>query len=335
MPLGQIVIGQQRGVHGAAGVRHRMVGDEADDPLGDLTAVEGVAGGLDAGHPAAALRALLGPAHDAQHGAEVGVAQRIAHIGHVAARQVDRTGGRIALGVPGLLRMQVAAQRRVDREALLGELDGGLQDLGEAHGPEPGQRRGPGVDRRRHARRQVAVAGNEIDAVIAAPVYGERLRRPPHARDGVGSALLRRIDERRHLAADAAALRFQERLADAHRRRRVDRVAAGNHDAQPRRSRQVVARGYHAAPSHDHRSCSESHCSNQAPTGAPYPSRARLGSNATSATRPGSTTPRTGLPVGAKHAGQRAQRLTAASSGSSTAVNSAMPAAISSGRFQP
>ena len=135
---------------------------------------------------------------------------------------------------------------------MLGELYGGLENLREAHGSEPRDGGRPRIDGRGNGGGQVAVARDQVYAVLAAPFDGERLWRPPHAGDGVGLALPCGVDQRRHLAADSAALRLQQRLADAHGRSRVNGVAAVHQHSQSDRSDEVVTGRHHAPPSHDY-----------------------------------------------------------------------------------
>ena len=66
----------------------------------------------------------------------------------------------------------------------------------------------------------------------------------------------RRVDQGRHFAAQAAIVGLQQVEAEAHRRGRVDRVAALFHDAEAGGRRQVVTRGDDAARAQDDRT----HC---------------------------------------------------------------------------
>ena len=76
--------------------------------------------------------------------------------------------------------------------------------------------------------------------MLAAPFNSESLRRPAHTADGEGFLFFRRIDQRWYLAADAVALWLQQIEAEAHRRRRVNGVAALLHDAKASSSGQVM-----------------------------------------------------------------------------------------------
>ena len=145
-------------------------------------------------------------------------------------------------------------QAVVHRVAVLGQLDRRLQDLAEAHGSKARQRRGPGAHHGRHAGWQITIARNQVDAVLAAPFDRQGLGRPAHPAQRVNLALLRRIDQRRNLAGQPVALRFQQVQAEAHRRRRVDRVAALLHHPKAGRRRQVMTRRHHPARPHHHRS---------------------------------------------------------------------------------
>ena len=235
----------------AAGVLDGVVVDEGDDPLGDGALVEGVPGGLDAGDAAPAGGGLFGAAHGLQHLGEVGVAENLADLRDAAVGVVDLAGRRVEVHVLGPAGREGVVQFLVDREAVLGEANGGLEHLGVAHGAEAGEGQGPGVDDGGDGHGQVAVAGDEVDAVVAAPVDGEGLGGPAHAADGVGLPVLRGVDEGGDLAADAAALGLEEVEADAHRRRRVDGVAPLLHDAEAGRGGQVVAGGDDAPGAHD------------------------------------------------------------------------------------
>ena len=80
-----------------------------------------------------------------------------------------------------------------------------------------------------------------------------------------------RVDERGNLAADAVAVRLQEVQAEAHGRRRVDRVAALLHDAEAGGGGEVVAGGDHSPGPHDDRTCREPcHDCGPAARGAPH-----------------------------------------------------------------
>ena len=248
-PRCHVVHGQQPGVLLAAGVEQR-VGDEADDALGDRTAVERVARRLDAALAPAAGR-LLGGHHRAQRRREVRVAEPLAHARDAAAGAVDRRRGGIALQEQLRLVLGAAAEGRIDRKALFGQLYGGGQDVREAQAAETRHRARPSVQGRRHAGRQVAVTGNQVDAVLPAVVDGERRRRATHAADRERFALRRRIDEGRRLAADPVRVWLQQVQADAHRRRRVDGVAAPLHDVHAGRRGQIVPGRDHVAAGHD------------------------------------------------------------------------------------
>ena len=67
----------------------------------------------------------------------------------------------------------------------------------------------------------------------------------------------RAINTIRFLAADAIQVRLQKVEAEAHRRRRVDGVAALLHDAKARSAGQVVAGSDDASLAHDDRSSGE------------------------------------------------------------------------------
>ena len=163
---------------------------------------------------------------------------------------------------------QAFVEAAVDGEPVFGKLDGRLEHLREAHRAKAGDRRGPGVHDRGDTGRQVAVAGYEVDPVLTAPVDGERFRRPAHTADGECFSLPGRVDQRGRLAANTIALRLEHIEAEAHRRRRIDGVAALLHDAEARGGGQVVPGRDDAAGAHDYRTCCEPrHSSASVPSG--------------------------------------------------------------------
>jgi len=131
----------------------------------------------------------------------------------------------------------------MDGETVLGQLDGGPKHLRETHCPKTSHRLGPRVHHRRNARRQITIAGNQIDPVLLTPRYSERFRRPAHAADGERFLLFGGIDQCRHFPADAVIGGLQQAQTKAHRRSRIDRIAAPLHDAKSRSRGQIVTRG--------------------------------------------------------------------------------------------
>ena len=64
----------------------------------------------------------------------------------------------------------MVVQALIHRESMCRQLDDRLEDLREAHGAKAGDGSGPGIDDRRHAGRQVAIAGDgqvTMDTVVA------------------------------------------------------------------------------------------------------------------------------------------------------------------------
>ena len=257
LPGRHVVEGQEPGVLAAAGVGDGIL-DEGDDGLGDLAAVEQVGRGLDAGHPALGAPLLVGAAHLLENLRPVRVAQQLTGCRRGPTGQVDPARGRVLVAVLGGVVAQRRGQLRVHGEAVLRQVDGRLEDLREPEPAEAGHRERPGADHRGHAGRQVPVPGHQVDAVLPAPVDGERLRRPAHAAELEHPLLLSRIDQRRHLAADAVALRLQQIEAEAHRRGRVDGVPPLLHDAETRCRGEVVTGGDHTPLPHHYRTCGES-----------------------------------------------------------------------------
>ena len=233
------------------------VGDEVEDALRYLTLVEGVPRRLDSGDAALPLGGIFRATHDPQHLGIIGIAYQIADLGYLTVRIIDLAGRRIELrelsDAPG----EAAPESLVVREPVLRQVDAGRENLGEALGTPARDGLGPRADDRGHRDGQVPVPRYEVDVVLLAPFERERLRRPAQAADGEHLALLGGVDERRDLSPDAAALRFHQVDRDAHRRRRVDGVAAVLHDAEPRRRRQVVPRRDDALPSRYDRSSDE------------------------------------------------------------------------------
>ena len=195
--------------------------------------------------------------HRPQRRREVRVAEPFARPRDAASGAVDGRRGGIALQKQLRLVLGAAAERRVDRKAVFRQLDGGGQDVREAQAAEARHRARPRVHGGRHAGRQEPVARNQVDAVLPAPVDGERRRRAAHAADRVRLALRGRVDQGRRLAADTVGERLQQVQADAHRRRRVDGVAAALHDVRAGRRGQVVPGGDHVVAAHDLRAGGE------------------------------------------------------------------------------
>ena len=181
VPLGEVFVFQQALVCHAAGVLDGVVVDEADNLFGDTALVVFVAGGFDAGDASLAFRLLLGVAEGAQHRAEVGVADELAGLGRAAVAEVYLAGGGVKLGVLGFVGCEALLEAVIDGEAVFGEVYGGLDDFGEAHGAPAGEGGRPCADYGWNAGGEVAVAGNEVYSVLPAPLDGERLCGPAHA----------------------------------------------------------------------------------------------------------------------------------------------------------
>src|SRR5262249_9775962 len=107
---------------------------------------------------------------------------------------------------------------------------------------------------RRHGCREKAVARYRIDFGRAEPVYRGRLADPALAADGNDFAVLGRINENRHLAADAAALRLEDVHGKARRHGRVDGVAIFIEHALPGPCSQIMPGRDNAVRSHVDRS---------------------------------------------------------------------------------
>ena len=232
VPLGEVFVFQQALVGNTACILDRVVLNEADYLLCDSALVVFVAGGFDSGDASSALRLLFGVAEGAQHRAEVGVANKLTRLGSAAVAEVYLAGGGVKLGVLDFVRCETLMKAVIDREAVLGEVDRGLYDFGETHGAPACQSGRPCADNGGYAGGQVAVAGNEVDAVLTAPLDGERLRGPAHAGDGVSPAFFRGVHKRGNFAADATGLRLEQSLANAHSRRRVNGIAAAHQHLQ-------------------------------------------------------------------------------------------------------
>ena len=113
----------------AAGVLDGVVVDEGDDPLGDGALVEGVPGRLYSSDAAPAGGGFLGAAHGLQHLGEVWISEDLADLGDAAIRVVDLTGRRVEVHVLGPAGREGVVQFLVYGEAVLGDVDGGLEHL--------------------------------------------------------------------------------------------------------------------------------------------------------------------------------------------------------------
>ncbi len=110
----------------ATGVLDGMLGDERDDALGNGTGVEGIPGGLDAGHPALVPVLRFCRAHYLQGMREIGIAQHLAHLRRATVGVIDRAGAGVELGELAKIRPQAVVQALIDREPLGGQFDSRL-----------------------------------------------------------------------------------------------------------------------------------------------------------------------------------------------------------------
>jgi hypothetical protein len=110
----------------AAGVLDGVLGDELDDALGDRTFVEGIPGGLDAGHPALMFVLFLCVTHRLQGVREIGIAQYLTHLRWATVGVIDRAGAGVEFGELAKVSAQAVVQTLIDREPLGGQLDGRL-----------------------------------------------------------------------------------------------------------------------------------------------------------------------------------------------------------------
>ena len=152
----------------------------------------------------------------------------LAGLGRAAVAEVYLAGCGVKLGVLGVVGCEALLEAVIDGEAVFGEVYGGLHYFGETHGAPAGEGGRPCADNCGNAGGQVAVAGDEVYAVLTAPVDGERLCGPAHAGYRIGAALFGDVNQRGDFAADAAGLRLKQGLADAHCGCGVDGVAAAS-----------------------------------------------------------------------------------------------------------
>ena len=124
---------------GAASVLDGVLGDELDDALGNGTLIEGIPGGLDAGHPALVSVLFVCVTHRLQSVREIRIAQHLAQLGWATIGVVDRTGGRVERGKLTKVRPQAVVQTLIDRKPLCGQLDGWLNLFGEGFASEIAQ----------------------------------------------------------------------------------------------------------------------------------------------------------------------------------------------------
>src|SRR5262249_48292791 len=115
---------------------------------------------------------------------------------------------------------------KINRKARLRVVDGRFQHVLERESAKAQECERPGAERRRHGSGQEAVAGHDGDAGLAEPVHGRRLAGETLPADGERLLVFDGIDEDRHFAADAVALRLQHVEGEAARDGGVDRVAA-------------------------------------------------------------------------------------------------------------
>ena len=145
---------------------------------------------------------------------------------------------------------EMAGQRQQDGsgEALLGQFDGGGQDLVEGQPPVALVQGEPAVDgaRHRHAA-DVAPHGHRRHAVAAQPVGVGRRAGPADGEERLG-----RRPRWRHHGQHVTAEPAQVRPDDGHRRPRGDGGVGGGaalrQHAEARRRRQLVGGRHHAAP---------------------------------------------------------------------------------------
>ena len=184
-----LVAGHVGGREGAATVAHGP-----DDPLGEVTAVDVVASGLDAG---LALAGPLGCVDDALEGVgEVGLHDRVARVDRRAVRDVDlprRVVDRV--GLEGAAHL--AGQLRRGRVTLTGERDRGFQQTGDVEFAVLGQQHHPALPRGRD--------DGLVQAEGLATPVGRALVVLAHRTDRLQAAHLRRLGvvvQRGRLPAD-------------------------------------------------------------------------------------------------------------------------------------
>src|SRR5207245_5709019 len=173
---------------------------------------------------------------------------------HAVIRQVNLRRARPLLAEPLGQSGNRIVQAWIDREPRVGVVDGRLQHVFQSQFAEVQQRKRPGAECRGHGRREKAIARNRVDLGGAEPVDRGGPADPALAADGDDLAVLRRINEDRHFAADAAVLRLEDVQGETRGHGRVDGVAAFIEYALPGACCQIMAGSDYAVRSHVDRS---------------------------------------------------------------------------------
>ena len=174
---------------------------------------------------------------------------------HLAVRVVgvERVAILLHLGVICVRVGHLRGDALRPRESVGREIDGGLQHLFEIHRARVLEQLIPSIDRARHVGREDAKPRHARARIetLCFQQFGRDARSRPAARvDADQLVLLRHIDDREHVAADAGTFGLDDIEHRGGRNRRIDRVAALLQDAQSRLRRERMARRHHAIARH-------------------------------------------------------------------------------------
>ena len=235
-----------------------------DDFARDVAAVEALARGVEAGLAPTIFRRRFGVEHALEKICERGVLQHAARLRDFAVGQINarrrRPLGQEAFRVAGeraarpghrvVGANRLAGQSDVHREAVVGELQRGLKNVGERPGAELSQRRHERVKGRRNARGEQPDAGNQLEPKRAE--MGDCGARGRHhiavdRDDAAGSC---RINQHWRFAADGVHVRVHDALDECCSDGGVDGISATCEDSRTGCTGKIVLRRNHRAAAH-------------------------------------------------------------------------------------
>ena len=193
---------------------------------GDVAFVEAVARGFQRFVPALGLIRFFGFDQLLQSAREIGILENLAGLRRVAVGQIDFDGRRI---LENFLRLgDVGRAVFAQRETVLGQVDGGLQHLLEAHRAPAIEQGVPGVhDAGQAAGEQAVALGNFAAVVFLVPLDGRELGSARLGIDGIHFLVAGVVDEQDRVAAHAVEGEVGDRQRGLAADGGVEGVAAG------------------------------------------------------------------------------------------------------------
>jgi hypothetical protein len=207
----------------------------------DVAAIEGVAGGGEARHPAGPAGGTILVGEVREGATEVGLDEALTGARRPASGQEDRRGRRPP-PVRGLVVADDPRNEWPHREAVPGALDRRLRDLREPERAEVLERRDPRIRRAGHDRSQEPL--RHVPAAPVSEVLERGAARPdPQPGDRRHGAPLRLVEHDRGDSRETDDVRMHDAEADTRGDPGVDRIAARLEDPVRRQRGQRMAGG--------------------------------------------------------------------------------------------